>query len=271
MRGHPADGEMSPESAGDGLSGKVLETISVPNYTYLRIEPAAAGAEKSKNGIWAAVATADVKVGQSVSVVGAQRMENFTSSTLKRTFEVIYFGALGGAAQANSAPDNAAQVGASSNLPPGHPDISGNAMAAPIASAVGNNPHADLGRDGSSPHGSPSGGDDVPVAKVARASGPLGHTVAEIVNGRRDFAGKKVRIRGVVVKSTSGVLGKTFLHLRDGSGSSKSGDHDLTVTTEQAATVGSTMLVEGTVITDKDFGAGYSYPVLVEDAQTVAE
>jgi len=69
---------------------------------------------------------------------------------------------------------------------------------------------------------------------------------------------------GVVVKSTSGVLGKTFVHLRDGSGNAKSGDHDLTVTTEQTASVGSTMLFEGTVVTDKDFGAGYSYPVLVK-------
>lgn len=273
-------GDSQPESTGDSIQGKVLETITVPNYTYLRIDAALPGGEKPKDGVWAAVATADVKVGQAVTIVGANRMDKFSSSTLKRTFDVIFFGALAGPGEAQSSqgPQGQAmmQGQAPANLPPGHPDISGNSMpgsmpgAAPVPS--GDNPHGAMGASGADPHGSPSsGGDSVPIGKVARAAGKLGHTVAEVVNERKGLSGKKVRVRGVVVKSTSGVLGKTFVHLRDGSGNAKSGDHDLTVTTEQAAAIGSTLLFEGTVVTDKDFGAGYSYPVLVEDAQTVTE
>lgn len=248
------------DSVDDQIQGKVIETISVPNYTYLRLSPTRPNKSNTAGDIWAAVATADVKVGQVVTVVGAQRMDGFTSSTLKRTFDTIYFGSLEVTAKASE-----------TKLPPGHPDI-----GASPRSSVGEPsvmpPHGATQDMMPGQHGSPTvGGDQVSVGKVTRATGVLGHTVSEVVNGRSQLVGKRVRVHGVVVKSTSGVLGKTFLHLRDGSGNSASGDHDLAVTTLQEATVGSTILVEGTVITDKDFGSGYTYRVLVEDARVVSE
>jgi hypothetical protein len=262
----PAPGTEPPGDVGDTaqvptITGKVLEIINVPKYTYLRIATHNSSAENEPGGeVWAAVNTAELKLGQVVTVVGAQRMENFASSKLNRTFALIYFGALG-----------ESSANGTGKLPPGHPNIAGSA-GPQVEAAPADHPPAGVDDRNANPHGSPSaGGDQVPVGKIDRAQGSLGHTVAEIVNGRKSLAGRKVRVRGVVVKSTSGVLGKTFAHLRDGSGSAKSGDHDLTVTTEQTATVGATMLFEGTVVTDKDFGAGYSYPVLVENAQTVTE
>jgi hypothetical protein len=258
---------------GERIQGKVLETITVPNYLYLRIAldhpiGAESGGSKPSSEVWAAVASAEVNVGQAVTVIGAQRMEGFTSSTLKRTFEVIYFGALGGSG---------------AKLPAGHPNIASSASVHAEVPAP-DHPHteldstadarasADVASGAVNPHTMPpTGGDAVPVGKVERASGKMGHSVSDIVNGRSALAGQKVRVRGVVVKSTSGVLGKTFVHLRDGTGNSKSGDHDLTATTEQATALGSTVLFEGTVVIDKDFGAGYSYPVLLENAHTVAE
>ncbi len=254
-------GEPAAEDEGERIYGKVLETISVPNYTYLRLASSPAGDQKATVDVWAAVATAEVSVGQSVTIVGAQRMDKFKSTTLNRTFELIYFGALGGAVAKGSA----------SGLPPGHPDIAGGASS-PMQGMQGQDPNADKADVAAAAHGSPSaGGEQIPVGTVERAAGALGHTVAELVTGRSSFSGKKVRVRGVVVKSTSGVLGKTFAHIRDGSGNAKSGDHDLTVTTEQAVAVGSKLLFEGIVVTDKDFGAGYSYPILLENAQTVNE
>jgi hypothetical protein len=78
-------------------------------------------------------------------------------------------------------------------------------------------------------------------------------------------------VRGVVVKSTPGVLGRTFAHLRDGSGDAARKDNDLTVTSEQPLEVGQTVLVQGTVVTDKDFGSGYKYDVLLTDARRVEQ
>jgi len=56
------------------------------------------------------------------------------------------------------------------------------------------------------------------------------------------------------------------LHLQDGSGDAAEGTHDLTVTSDAVAAVGTVVTVTGTVVIDQDFGAGYVYPVLVENA-----
>ena len=108
----------------------------------------------------------------------------------------------------------------------------------------------------------------VPVGPVARAEGPLGRTVAEIGAQRPKLAGKPVRVRGVVVKVNAGILGHTFLHLQDGS-AGDAGPADLAVTTDAEPPLGSTVLVEGTLAVDKDFGSGYRYPVLLENARLI--
>jgi len=112
--------------------------------------------------------------------------------------------------------------------------------------------------------GSPEATAPVVVGKVKPAEGDSGRTIAQILEKPAALGGKRVAVRGVVVKSTVGVLGRNWLHIRDNS--AKEGSDDLTVTTTDAASVGQTVLVEGTVAQDKDFGAGYRYAVLVEDA-----
>ena len=96
-----------------------------------------------------------------------------------------------------------------------------------------------------------------------------GTTVAEIVTGRAGLSGKEVAVSGKVVKYNSGVMNKNWLHIRDGSGSA--GSNDLTITTDATAKVGDTVLVKGKVATDRDFGAGYKYGVIIEDAQVAVE
>jgi RecJ-like exonuclease len=84
------------------------------------------------------------------------------------------------------------------------------------------------------------------------------------------LAGKPVAVRGKVVKVNSGIMGKTWIHVRDGSGAE--GTSDLTVTTTTAQpNVGDTVLVTGPVSRNKDFGMGYQYDVIVEDAQVTVE
>ena len=102
--------------------------------------------------------------------------------------------------------------------------------------------------------------------KVAKATGPDARTVAEVVAKRTDLKDKTVVVRGKVVKFTPEVLGKNWVHLRDGSGSASDGTNDVLVTTKDEARIGDVVVVKGVVHTDRDLGSGYSYKVLIEEA-----
>ena len=118
---------------------------------------------------------------------------------------------------------------------------------------------------------SPAGKPETPVevGKVEKATGPDARTVAEAYAQKAALKGKSVSIRGKVVKYNGGILGKNWLHLQDGSGDAKSGNHDLAVTTKEEVAKGQTVTIQGVLNTDKDFGSGYSYSVIVEDAKVV--
>jgi hypothetical protein len=110
---------------------------------------------------------------------------------------------------------------------------------------------------------------EIDLAGIAKAEG--GKTVAEVYGEKDALAGTKVTVRGKVVKSNSGIMGKDWLHVRDGSG--EEGTNDLTLTTNSSPlpNVGDVVLVTGTVVLDKDFGMGYVYPVMLEDAEVIVE
>jgi len=70
-------------------------------------------------------------------------------------------------------------------------------------------------------------------------------------------------------KETKNIMGKNLIHLRYGTGTK--GTNDLTITTGTKAMVSDTVLVSGVVITNKDFGYGYKYDVIIEDARVTIE
>jgi hypothetical protein len=107
---------------------------------------------------------------------------------------------------------------------------------------------------------------DAKVEKVAKAGGADARTVEEIWGQRVKLKGKPVTVRGQVVKFTP-VMGKNFLHLRDGSGSADKKNNDVTVTTADSVAVGDVVTAKGVIVVDKDFGSGYAYPVMIEDAK----
>jgi hypothetical protein len=107
---------------------------------------------------------------------------------------------------------------------------------------------------------------DVGDVKVPKATGANAKTVSEIYGQKAELKEKKVSVRGKVVKANSGIMGKNWYHLRDGSGSQGKGDNDITVTSDGQAAVGDVVVVVGVVRLDKDFGAGYAYPVIIEEA-----
>ncbi|MDI1244090.1 MAG: nucleotide-binding protein [Rhodoferax sp.] len=107
--------------------------------------------------------------------------------------------------------------------------------------------------------------DSAPV-KVAKASGANAYAVADVVSKSVQLKDKPVKVNGQVVKYNAGIMGKNWVHLRDGSGTVAKNDNDILVTTAASAKVGDLVTVAGVVRNDKDFGAGYSYKVLIEDA-----
>lgn len=96
-----------------------------------------------------------------------------------------------------------------------------------------------------------------------------GYTVAECYELRDKLQGKKVQVRGRVVKVNPGIMGKNWIHIQDGTG----GDDffDLTVTADTEPEVGQTVLVKGKLFKDRDVGIEIIYPVLIEDAVITIE
>ncbi len=115
-------------------------------------------------------------------------------------------------------------------------------------------------------HGSPAKASDAANVKVARAAGPDGRTVAEIFGKKGALKDKAVVVRGKVVKVTQNVMGKNWVHLRDGTGSSADQTNDLLVTTREQAQVGDVIVAKGVLRTEVDLGSGYKYAVLVDGA-----
>ncbi len=91
--------------------------------------------------------------------------------------------------------------------------------------------------------------------------------MAQVFAERVALKGKPVAVRGKVVKYNAGIMGKNWIHLRDGSGTREGKNDDLTITTADAAAVGDVVLVKGIVVIDRDFGAGYTYALVIEEAK----
>jgi DNA/RNA endonuclease YhcR with UshA esterase domain len=183
---------------------------------------------KTKDGeIWAAVGKAPVKKGAEVTIENAMVMNNFESKSLKQTFQTIIFG-----------------------------NLAGTAGSAPGAT----------GMDLATAHSGTAKVVDAGDIHVAKATGANARTVADIVTKSAELKDKPVVVHAKVVKFNSGIMGKNWLHVRDGTGSAADNTNDLLVTTTSPAKVGDVVTVKGVVHTDRDFGSGYAYKVLIEDA-----
>lgn len=100
---------------------------------------------------------------------------------------------------------------------------------------------------------------------IAPADGSI--SIADLYAKAAELKGKPAKVKGEVVKVNNEVMGKNWVHLQDGSGSEN--NFDLTVTTQDKVNVGDVVTFEGTIDTKKDFGYGYYYDVIMEDAKLV--
>jgi hypothetical protein len=112
------------------------------------------------------------------------------------------------------------------------------------------------------------------VAKKSTAQGetsvsgidkaPNGIRIAELFENTKGFEGKEVIIKGKVVKVNNGIMGVNFAHLQDGT--TGNGQYDITFTSNDTFNVDDVVTIKGVVVLNKDFGAGYTYDVIIEKA-----
>ena len=184
--------------------------------------------EKGGKKSWVAVPEMKVTVGSQMSFMPGQAMPNFTSKSLGRTFDSIVFSG-GPVASSGKSPAGI----------PGHPPVTGSKVAASAKDKT---------------------------IKVEKATGPNAYSVGEVYAKRAALNKKTVVVKGQVVKISKGIMGKNWIHLQDGTGDASKGTHNLVATSQDSAAVGDVVTVTGTFAKDKDFGAGYLYKAIVEDA-----
>jgi hypothetical protein len=183
------------------------------------------------NEYWMAVPKLTAEKGSIFYWTKGMEMKNFNSPAMKRTFESIWF----------------------------IEDLSKTPPAAPDAPQATNTKPGTIDNTPQKPKIVKS-----PVS-VTKADG--GKTIAEIFANLNSFDGKTVVIRGQITKANTGIMGKNWYHIQDGS--DYNGEFDLTVTSEEELGINTVVTFKGKIALNKDFGYGYSYKVILEEAVSV--
>ena len=213
------------------LSGKVVETMDGGGYTYLLLKNAA---EK----VWVAIPLMKISVGQELTLLPGFEMKNFTSKGLNRKFERVVFSA-GPANQGVKLSQSAIEM-AHKGVPP--------------------NPKAPDSRHAST-------GIPVGIQRIVKAKGPNSYTIAQLYAKKMKLEKKPVVVRGRVVKVSTGILKRNWIHIEDGSGTEARKNNNLVVTSKELPKTGDVVTARGILYNNLDFGSGYRYTLLVEGAR----
>jgi len=241
------------------VKGKVLETMDAAGYTYLNVET-------DTGAKWIAVNQTPVTVGEEVTYMDGMVMQNFFSKTLDRTFpEIIFSGGLVGKDVMPPKMPPAGTDAGSFSQPPGAPpaDTGAGSFSQALTSEAGSGAATAPGMTTGSQKAI------VPLSeiKVDKAPGENSYTVGEIFSKAEELNGKTVTVKGKVVKVSPRIMGRNWIHLQDGTGNQENNTHDLVVTTSQEpAADWDIITIEGVLAANKDFGSGYSYAVIIEEA-----
>jgi hypothetical protein len=208
------------------IVGKVVETMDSSGYTYILLD---SKGEK----VWVAVPQMYVTVGEEMELEGGTQMGEFVSKPLNRTFDKIIFSG-GPTEKFNEERKKKAHSGV----------------------VTGETKVQETKQEGKV----------VPNLKVEKAAGANAYTVAEIYKKRADLADKNIIVRGQVVKVSTGIMDRNWVHLEDGSGEAGKGNGKLVVTTKDRPALGDVVTASGVMHKNKDFGGGYKYDVILEDA-----
>lgn len=230
------------------IAGTIVETMNASGYTYMLVD---SGDKKT----WVAIPATTVEKGAEIKYYQGMVMENFTSKTLDRTFDTVVFSSGLAGEEDETAPQPA-------------PGKANDSFSAAIKAEKNNRQTAPA------PAMAESGGSVGAIApleeiSIEKASAANGYTVAEIFAKAEELAGEKVQIHGKVVKFSPMIMGKNWIHLQDGTGNPMQNSHDLVVTSAENVEVGNIVTLEGTLAAKKDFGAGYKYDAIVEEAVVI--
>ena len=91
-----------------------------------------------------------------------------------------------------------------------------------------------------------------------------GRTIADIFGGYPNEEGQSVQLRARVVKVNSGILGKNWVTLKDGTGTAP--NDQIVSTTQQTVALGDLVDVTAVIRQDVSLGYGYDYSLLLEEA-----
>lgn len=224
--------------------GQVVETMDASRYTYLKVK------EKDGNTFWAAAPQTKVAKGDQVIVPPGLQMQDYHSKTLDRNFDSILFvsrvlvegqkqGGMASMASMGQGMGQGMPSGDKQKMPEGHPDIKQADAAAK----------------------------DISFDDLQKAQN--GYTINEIYQQQNNLAGEKVTVRGKVVKYNPNIMDTNWIHIQDGTGEKP--QHDLTVTAPKQVSIGDTVLISGVLEQDKDFGYGYQYDLIIQDAKVKVE
>jgi hypothetical protein len=187
--------------------------------------------DKDGNKYWIATKRIEAVQGDIIYFTKSMEMKNFHSKTLNRDFASILF------------VDDAAKT--PHNM---------------------NNPNSTAKIDPTTAHSQVLA---TPKADVKIEHLKDGKTVEQVYNDMDKLNGKVIKVRGQVVKYNPEIMDRNWIHIQDGTGSGNT--FDLMVTSKDQTQVGQVIVVEGKVATNKDFGAGYTYKVMLEDAKVKVE
>lgn len=223
------------------LKASIEEFKDVTNYTYLNLKD-------STGQIWAAIQKKPVEMGNEIELTNIMVMEGFHSKSLDKTFPTILFAV---PSTGNSVRFNRSHAKMPSKMMTGKPPgMTSDAM-----------PHDRM--PGAGPVTSSPIQNNI---KVLRATGDNAYTIEEIYAKKKTLANSPIKIRVKVVRFLPNIMGKNWIHIQDGTGSSEKMNNDIAVTTLETADVGDEVIVQGVLSVDKDLGAGYVFTVLIEDA-----
>lgn len=205
---------------------EVAEVIQGSTYTYLKVK------EKG-NEKWIAVTRQDAVAGDVFYYDQELQMNNFHSKEIDRTFEIIYF--VNNISKTPLGTENEGTMGAMGGMG---------------------------GMMGGGQHSGKVNATQNSAIHLEKKDGEL--TIATVFANRNEYASKEFEIRGVVVKVNEQVMDKNWVHIQDGT--ADNGNFDLTLTTSELPAVNDEITVKGKLTLNKDFGYGYSYEVIMEDA-----